>query len=247
MAATLHAGGVTPDPARLWAERRRMAEALARRLGPQLPGLIEALAEPGPFTPDARAAGRRALRIAALHLLTRIDGGRAARAAYAAANNMTEEVGALAALLDAGAGQEEVRQFEARWAKDRNVMDKWFALQIAYAHPDRAVAVTEGLTRHPDFDWKNPNRFRSVIGAMSANHAGFHHASGAGYRLVADWLLKLDPLNPQTAARMSTAFDTWPRYDADRRGMVQAELARMAAAPGLSRDLGEMVGRMRGV
>ncbi|MEN9409364.1 MAG: hypothetical protein RL216_1338 [Pseudomonadota bacterium] len=246
MAATLHAGGVTPDPARIWAERRRMAESLAHRLGPQLPGLIERLAEPGPFTPDARAAGRRALRIAALNLLTRIDGGKAAAAAYAAANNMTEEVGALVALLEAGLGQAEVRLFETRWSKDRNVMDKWFALQIAHAHPDRAVAVTEALTRHPAFDWKNPNRFRSVIGALSANHAGFHHASGAGYRLIADWLLRLDPLNPQTAARMSTAFETWPRYDADRRALVAEALARMAASPGLSRDLGEMVGRMRG-
>jgi aminopeptidase N len=176
-----------------------------------------------------------------------VDGGRAAGAAYRAANNMTEEVGALSALLDIGQGQAELGLFQARWAGDRNVMDKWFALQIMLAHPDRAAEVTEGLTRHKDFDWKNPNRFRSVIGALSANHAGFHHASGAGYRLIADWLLRLDPLNPQTAARMSTAFDTWPRYDADRQAMVQGELARMAGTPGLSRDLGEMVGRMRGV
>lgn len=245
MAATLHAAAITPDPARIWAERRRMAEALARRLGPQLPALIDALAEPGPFTPDARAAGRRALRIACLNLLTRVDGGRAATAAYRAANNMTEEVGALVALLEAGQGQPELALFETRWSKDRNVMDKWFALQIAHAHPDRAVAVTEALTRHPAFDWKNPNRFRAVIGALSANHAGFHHVSGAGYRIIADWLLKLDPLNPQTAARMSTAFETWPRYDADRQALVQAELARMAATPALSRDLAEMVGRMR--
>jgi aminopeptidase N len=149
--------------------------------------------------------------------------------------------------LDIGQGQEELGLFRARWAGDRNVMDKWFALQIMLAPPDRAAEVTEALTRHTDFDWRNPNRFRSVIGALSANHAGFHHASGAGYRLIADWLLRLDPLNPQTAARMSTAFDTWPRYDADRQAMVQGELARMAATPGLSRDLGEMVGRMRGV
>ncbi len=247
MAATLHAAGITPDPARIWAARRRMGDALAARLGGQLPALIDRLAEPGPFTPDARAAGRRALRIAALALLTRVDGGRAAAAAYRAANNMTEEVGALSALLDIGQGQEELGLFQARWSQDRNVMDKWFALQIMLAHPDRAAEVTDGLTRHKDFDWKNPNRFRSVIGALSGNHAGFHHASGAGYRLIADWLLRLDPLNPQTAARMSTAFDTWPRYDGDRQAMVQGELARMAATPGLSRDLDEMVGRMRGV
>ncbi len=246
MAATLHAAGLTPDPARIWTERRRMGAALAARLGPQLPALIDSLAEPGPFTPDARAAGRRALRLAALSLLSRIDGGKAASAAHARADNMTEEVGSLSCLLDIGAGAAALQRFETRWSHDRNVMDKWFALQIAYATPDSVAGVTTALTRHPAFDWKNPNRFRAVIGALSANHAGFHHASGSGYRLLADWLLKLDPLNPQTAARMSTAFETWPRYDAARAALVQAELARMAATPALSRDLAEMVDRMRG-
>jgi aminopeptidase N len=52
-------------------------------------------------------------------------------------------------------------------------------------------------------------------------------------------------LNPQTAARMSTAFETWSRYDADRQALMQGELARIAGAEGLSRDLGEMVARMR--
>ncbi len=180
MAATLHAAGITPDPARIWAARRRMGDALAARLGGQLPALIDRLAEPGPFTPDARAAGRRALRIAALALLTRVDGGRAAAAAYRAANNMTEEVGALSALLDIGQGQEELGLFQARWSQDRNVMDKWFALQIMLAHPDRAAEVTDGLTRHQDFDWKNPNRFRSVIGALVGQSCGVSPCVGRG-------------------------------------------------------------------
>ena len=246
MAQTLHTSGHVPDPAGIYAARRRMGDALAQRLAGVMPGLIASLAEPGPFTPDARAAGRRALRLAALSLLSRSDDGTAARAAFAAADNMTEEVGALSCLLDIGAGQEELARFESRWRADRNVMDKWFALQIAYAPPDRAAQVTRDLTKHPDFDWKNPNRFRSVIGALSGNHAGFHHVSGAGYALVADWLLTLDPLNPQTAARMSTAFDTWPRYDADRQSMVRDVLRRMLATTGLSRDLTEMAGRMLG-
>jgi aminopeptidase N len=187
------------------------------------------------------------LRVAALGLLTRTDGGTAAAAAYAKVTSMTEEVGALAALLDIGKGWAELARFEARWSKDRNVMDKWFTLQIALAAPDKAAEVTENLTRHPAFDWKNPNRFRSTIGALSANHAGFHRADGAGYRVVADWLLKLDPLNPQTAARVSTAFETWPRYDAARQAQAKAQLDRILATPGLSRDLGEMAARLRGV
>jgi aminopeptidase N len=125
-------------------------------------------------------------------------------------------------------------------------MDKWYALQIATAEPGDAAEVTARLIQTPAFDWKNPNRFRTVIGSLAANHAGFHHRSGAGYRLVADWLLKLDPLNPQTAARVSTAFETWPRYDAARRKLARKELERMLAAPDLSGDLREMVERMLG-
>jgi aminopeptidase N len=245
MAQTLHAAGITPDPARIHTARRQMADALARRLQPELAGLIDSLAEPGPFTPEARAAGRRALRLAALALVTRTDGGLRAAEAFRSANNMTEEVGALACLLDIGRGQSELDSFETRWGKDRLVMDKWFSLQILYAAPEATAETTRLLTDHPAFDWKNPNRFRSVIGALSGNHAGFHHASGDSYRLLADWLIRLDPLNPQTAARMSTAFETWARYDADRQALIQTELDRVLAAPGLSRDLAEMAQRMR--
>jgi aminopeptidase N len=246
MAQTLHATGRVADPAKIHAARRQMAAALAVRLGAGLRAHYDGLNDPGPFSPDAKAAGCRALRLAVLGLLTRRDGGQLAEAAFAAADNMTDETGALSALLDIGEGQAQVAAFAARWHGDRNVMDKWFALQIAYAAPDDAVRITEALTAHPAFDWKNPNRFRSAIGALAANHAGFHHRSGAGYRLLADWLIKLDPLNPQTAARVSTAFETWPRYDAARRKLARAELARILATPGLSGDLREMAERMLG-
>jgi aminopeptidase N len=123
-------------------------------------------------------------------------------------------------------------------------MDKWYALQIAHAEPSEAAAVAARLIEAPTFDWKNPNRFRTVIGSLAANHAGFHHRSGDGYRMVADWLLKLDPLNPQTAARVSTAFETWPRYDATRRKAARTALSQMLSAPDLSGDLREMVERM---
>ena len=106
--------------------------------------------------------------------------------------------------------------------------------------------MADRLTGHAAFDWKNPNRFRSVIGALGANHAGFHAADGSGYRLVADWLIRLDPLNPQTTARMTTMFETWTRYDADRRALAQEALERIAGTDGLSRDTSEMVTRILG-
>ncbi|MDB6453490.1 aminopeptidase N [Falsirhodobacter sp. 20TX0035] len=242
IAQTLARSGVTPDPEAIHAARRRMTRALAERLESDLPALTAPV--PGPWSPDAGQAGRRSLRMQALGLLSHLDGGQAAQGVFDTATNMTEEVGALSALLDVGAGAEALEAFHARWQDDRIVMDKWFTLQVLYAAD--APAVADRLTRHPLFDLKNPNRFRALFGALSANHRGFHKADGSGYRLLADWLIRLDPLNPQTAARMSQAFDGLSRYDVDRQALMHAELARILSAPGLSRDLAEMAGRMAG-
>jgi aminopeptidase N len=246
LAQTVAGTGHPADPDRIFAARLKARTAVAERLRPMLPGLIEAMAEPGPFSPGARSAGRRSLKNAALSALTLLDGGTAASRAFAAAGNMTDEVEALICLLDIGAGQEALVRFEQRWSGNAHVMDKWFSLQCLFALPGVAAATADRLTRHPAFDLKNPNRFRAVVGGLSGNHAGFHAADGAGYRFLADWLIRLDPLNPQTAARMSTAFDTLGRYDAGRQALIRGELRRIRAAPGLSRDLGEMAGRMLG-
>jgi aminopeptidase N len=246
MAQTLFDAGVTPDPDAIHAARDRLATALAGHLERVLPGIYEEMRVPGPYTPDPKAAGCRALRGVALSLLSRLDGGRRAERQFADADNMTEETGALGCLLDIGRGQEQAAAFYRRWRHDRLVTDKWFALQVAHADPRAAVDVATGLTQHPDFDWKNPNRFRAVLGALAMNAAGFHAADGSGYRLMADWLIRLDLVNPQTTARMSTAFETWARYDTDRQGMIRAELTRILATPRLSADTTEMATRLLG-
>ncbi|TCP42359.1 aminopeptidase N [Rhodovulum marinum] len=244
LAEDLHARGITPDPLAIHTARERLKSAVATHLCPLWVPLYDQMTCPGPYSPGAADAGRRALRLAALAHMARLDQGTKARAHFAQANNMTDELGALSILIEIGAGEEELDRFAKRWGKDRLVMDKWFALQTSLAAPDRAVSRTSSLTEHPDFHWKNPNRFRAVIGGFTMNAAGFHDPSGAGYDLVADWLIRLDAVNPQTAARMSTAFETWTRYDADRQARMRAALERIAGRDGLSRDMGEMVGRL---
>jgi aminopeptidase N len=113
------------------------------------------------------------------------------------------------------------------------------------AEPQALAPTVEHLTRHADFNWQNPNRFRSVLGAMTMNHAGFHEASGAAYALLADWLMRLDPVNPQTTARICSAFQTWRRYDGARQEKIGAALDRILALPQLSRDTHEMISRIR--
>jgi aminopeptidase N len=246
MAQVLFEGGHVPDPDAIRAAREDLLDAIAQHLGDTLAELYDAMETPGPYSPGARDAGRRSLREAALLFLSRLDGGARAARQFKTADNMTEQLGALACLLRADVGEGALAAFYRQWAKDRLVLDKWFGLQVINTPGARAVQVADTLTRHPDFDWKNPNRFRATLGTLAMNPTGFHAADGSGYRLLADWILRLDPLNPQTAARVSTAFETWRRYDTGRQALVQGELGRILAAPGLSRDLREMAGRMLG-
>ncbi|MGC9417539.1 MAG: aminopeptidase N [Rhodovulum sp.] len=244
LAEELHAQGHTPDPLAIHAARKALKTAVAEHLHSLWSPLYAQLTCPGPYSPGAADAGRRALRLAALGNMARLDRGDSAQQHFAQANNMTDELGALSILLEIGAGEDELDRFARRWRGDRLVMDKWFALQTSLATPDRAVECTRSLTKHADFNWKNPNRFRAAIGGFTMNAAGFHDPSGAGYELVADWLIRLDSVNPQTAARMSTAFETWTRYDDRRQAKMRAAMERIAGQDGLSRDMGEMVGRL---
>ena len=244
LAQMLHAKGVTPDPDAIHAAAETLRNAIAERWSSLLPELMAATRVTDRYSPDAKQSGKRALGNAVLSLQTRLDGGKAAQAQFDAADNMTMQLSALSCLISAGAEDAALAAFERQWKDDRLVMDKWFALQVAATKPETAAPRAEALTKRPDFDWKNPNRFRAVMGSLAMNHAGFHAKNGSGYRLLAEWLIKLDGKNPQTAARMCSVFQTWTRYDSGRQALMKAELERIAAKPDLSRDVSEMVGRL---
>ncbi|CUH80331.1 Aminopeptidase N [Tritonibacter multivorans] len=244
IAQALHEAGTTPDPAAIHDAAETFSQTLAQAMADSLPRLYAATTVDGPYVPDAEGAGKRALNSAILGLLSRIDGGEAAAKQYEAADNMTLQLSALACLLRIEKGADQSAAFFEQWKDDRLVMDKWFGLQVSMARPEAAADVARSLCDHALFDMKNPNRFRAVMGALAGHHAGFHHASGAGYALLAEKLIALDALNPQTTARMCAAFQTWKRYDDDRQGKVRVELERILATEGLSRDTNEMVSRI---
>ncbi|MEX5599663.1 aminopeptidase N [Pseudophaeobacter sp. C1-32P7] len=244
IAQTLFERGHVPDPQKIFDAAETFAQTLAQQLADSLPRLYADTTVSGAYSPDATSSGKRDLNGRILSLLTRLDGGQQAARQYEDADNMTQQYAALACLLKAEKGDAQSQAFFEQWKGDRLVMDKWFALQIASAAPETAASVARDLTQHELFTLKNPNRFRAVMGALAGHHAGFHHASGAGYRLLAENLIALDKLNPQTTARMCAAFQTWKRYDADRQALIRTELERIAGTEGLSRDTTEMVTRI---
>ena len=245
-AQALSEAGQTPDPLAIYHAHEALRVQIAQHLQDMLPRIYAQNQVGGPYSPDAVAAGKRALGNAVLAYLARLDGGMQAAQQYDSAANMTQQLAAFSCLLAIGKGVDQVQAFYDQWQDDRLVMDKWFALQIANAAPEVAVQTAKALTQHALFDWRNPNRFRSVFGALAGNAAGFHVASGAGYDLLADWLIRLDPANPQTAARMTAAFETWRRYGPDRQAGMRTALDRIRQTKGLSPDTGEMVARILG-
>jgi len=241
--AVAERGGV-PDPDAVHAAREALAADLAEAHAATLARLYDAMATPGPYSSDAGPAGRRALRLAALGLLARIEGSGRAEALFDAAGNMTERLGALATLVHAGRAEHALAAMEARFGGNRLVMDKWFSVQVAAAPPRGVVATAERLAERPDFDSRNPNRLRALIGGLAANTAAFHAADGSGYRFVAGWVGRIDRTNPQIAARLVQVFETWPRHDARRRDNARAALRGIAELAGLSRNTSEMVSRL---
>jgi aminopeptidase N len=244
LAQALADRGVTPDPQAIHDAAETFAQTLAQTLADSLPRLYADTTVQGPYQPDADGAGKRALNFRVLSLLSRLDGGEQAARQYDSADNMTQQSAALNCLLSIDKGQDQSQAFFDQWQDDRLVMDKWFAAQIAFASPEKTAETAAALTKHPLFEMRNPNRFRAVMGALAMNHAGFHHEGGAAYALLTDHLLELDALNPQTTARMCSAFQTWKRYDADRQALIRQQLQRLLARDGLSRDTSEMVTRI---
>ena len=146
------------------------------------------------------------------------------------------------ASLDAPQRQEALDAFYARFKDDPLVLDKWFALQASAQRSDTVDQVLK-LAQHPDFTMSNPNRLRSLAGVFSANHWAFHSADGRGYSFLADMIIAADKLNPQIAARLVPPLGRWRRFEPKRSAMMRQALERIAATPGLSKDVFEQVSK----
>lgn len=236
------------DPAAIHEARQALRLRLAVHLEETLKRLHLGLQDGGEFSSDAASAGRRALRNAALEALAanpQSETRALAEGHYRAAGNMTDAIGGLNALMTlGGAGfASALEDFHTRWRNEPLVIDKWFALQARDSSPEALERVIT-LTRHPDFDAQTPNRLRALVATFAtANPARFHARDGSGYRFLADQILAVDRYNPMTAARLVEPLGSWRRYRPDLGAKMKAELERIAAAPGLSRNVLELVGR----
>ena len=239
------------DPAAIHAARDALRARMAQGLNEALSALHSSLGAEAAFAPDAASAGRRALCNASLNLLTSTPSqaiaGRAA-AHYYDATNMTDAMGGLSALMLLGGEpfDRALAHFYDRWQGEPLVIDKWFSIQAVNPAPD-ALQRVRALMTHPAFDAKNPNRLRALVASFSSgNPARFHDPSGAGYAFLADQILMVDAFNPMVAARLLEPLGAWRRFKPELAELMLAQLRRIAAAPGLSKNVHELAGKAIG-
>jgi aminopeptidase N len=205
----------------------------------------------GPFAPTAAQAGARAIANAVLEMECLAEDSPAkALSAFSAASNMTDRLAALGVLNthfpQSGEAEDALARFRADHDREPLILDKWRTL-IAVTPGGAALAKVKAATLDPSHDPANPNRMRTLVGAFAmSNPTGFHRADGAAYAWFADQLIAFDALNPQVAARMLTALRSWRVLEPVRREKLRLQIARIAAAPRLSRDSADIAARMLG-
>ena len=193
------------------------------------------------------AKGARRLKTIALGYITvagAADAAAIAKRQYEESDNMTDRQGALGVLVNGYSAERDAAldAFYERYRGNALVLDKWFTTQ-ALSTRDDVLDQVEALAKHPDFTLANPNRLRALVAAFSVNQRAFNDASGRGYRFLADMILAEDKLNPQTAAKLVPPLGRWRRFDEGRAALMRAELERIVATQGLSKDVFEQASK----
>lgn len=162
---------------------------------------------------------------------------------YKHARTMTDQIASFGLLVNCSKEKlrnQTIDDFYQQWKDNELVLDKWFAIQATCELPGTLKRVRE-LLIHPAFNFKNPNKVRAVIGAFCAsNPRQFHAEDGSGYAFLREMLLKIDPINPQIAARLATPFTRLKRFNETRQNQMY-ETLELLVKQDLSRDLRELV------
>jgi aminopeptidase N len=235
------------DPLAAHRVRFAMRTFLAQRLHAQFLQAYDSLATPEPYTVDPVSCGRRALRNLSLAFLMDLGDESVRRRCLQqleSATNMTDALAALTALANCDCPERRpaLDAFYARWRDEPLVVDKWLSTEALSRLPGTVERVRQ-LSTHPAFTLQNPNKVYALLGSFGGNQANFHAADGSGYRLMMEQALALDAINPQVAARMVRNFERYKRYEPGRRALMRTALEQIAAAPGLSRETAEVVGK----
>lgn len=237
------------DPLSLAKKRQSLEATLGRELQSGLIDLIQQLKPPVEFDLSPLAAGKRSLRNLALSWLCQAGLNSAKQLAYKQltdANNMTDRLGALRALVWFDCRDDVVKaslqDFYEQFKDEALVVDKWFTLQATA--PGTGVSEILQLIEHPAFNARNPNRLRALVFQFCLNNPlGFHQTDGQGYDFWSSQVIKLDQQNPEVASRLARALDHWAHHAQPWKSLMHQALTTVANCPNLSDNTKEIVSK----
>ncbi len=228
--------------------RRQFIKELALKLEDQFRKIFEKRSSQPEYNFNAFDVAQRRLRNLSLSYLMELpDAGYIDLCLehFQQADNMTDSLSALIALSnrDCDQGKQALDDFYNKWSRDVLVVNKWLSVQ-AMSHLPGTLDRVRALTKHESFEIKNPNKVRALIGTFcSANQAQFHAANGQGYTFLTEYIISIDALNPQIAARLLTPLTRWKRMDEGRQILMKQALEKVLAHTGLSRDVFEIASK----
>ena len=233
----------------LYEAREFVKETLSQELHADFFNRYKISNQSGDYEPNFGAMAKRTLKNLCLqYMLTskQQDYADIAVEQYVSADNMTDQSGALVALVNSvfkDAANDCIEAFYSQWKHDPLVLNMWFSIQ---ATSDEITGITEidHLLNHEAYDIKNPNKVRSVVGAFSGqNIRHFHQKDGMGYDWLADQIIELDKLNPQIASRLLGPLTKWKRIDVKNGHLMRKALEKISNNDNLSKDVYEVVNK----
>ena len=240
------------DVEAIHAVRTFMLRELGKNMTKQWKGLYFDNLGSGPYVHNGKEVGRRSLKNLALRYLSNAktdDSLQLLEKQISNSDNMTDRLSALATLINdprpsaINTANELLDQFYVDWKHEPLVLNQWFQLQASCSLPGTLERV-KALISHSAFDFKNPNKVRSLIGVFcSSNPTNFHSDSGVGYQFLTDHVLSLDKVNPQIAARILAPLTRWRRFPKARGECMRAHLDKVVSFNGLSRDTYEIASK----
>ncbi len=231
------------DPAAIVAVRQIVKKSIAEVMDPTLQSVY--------FSHFAtKSTGARALKNLCLSYLATLDRPEITaliQDQFRISKNMTDKMAALLAIANKDCEQ-RTQIFDAfyqQWKADPIVLTKWFNVQVASSLPTTLQRMKE-LLDHPAFDIKNPNLLRSVVRPFVRNYACFYAASGEGYQIIGDLVLRLNSINANMAADLCEYFTDWRKFAEPKKELMQEQLRRILAQEGLSKNVYEIASKSLG-
>jgi aminopeptidase N len=239
----------TVDPLLIYNVRKQVTQMIGQRLEDHFLETYQAKQSNDPYVFTPTEMNRRKLMNNCLSYL--VPGQEEkylglARNQFEADHNFNDVLSALNIISEVK--NEEIKQacfakMYRQWKDNKLVMNKWIRLRISSAH--HPLAVAKELEQDQVFDAKNPNKVRALVGGFTENTLHFHHEDGSGYAFMADWIIRLDAINPLIAGAMAKVFTRIGIYIERIRQQQQEQMQRIRAGRGdrLSSNVKEVLDR----